>query len=70
MARKSKHESPYKEIVCEKCGYDFFRFPLEGMVAKPHYAVCGKCGHQQAMKPGDVLKNEDAKKSNISLVSK
>lgn len=70
MTRRTKNESAYKEIVCEKCGYDYFKASVEGMMTKPPYATCGKCGYQQTLKPGNIFKNEDAKKSSISLVEK
>lgn len=70
MARRAKNESAYREAVCEECGYDFFHLPVEGMMAKPPFAVCGKCGHQQTVSPGDVMKNEDAKKSAVSIGKK
>jgi hypothetical protein len=69
-ARRAKNAEVYREIVCKECGYDYFRLPVEGMIAKPPYAVCGKCGYQQTVKPGDIMKNEDAKKTRVSLAEK
>jgi ribosomal protein S27AE len=67
--RRSKNNLEYKEIACEKCGYGYFHTPVEGMLANPKYAICGKCGHQQPWKPGNILKSESAKVS-VSMEDK
>jgi hypothetical protein len=54
MSRKEEFEG-YKELVCERCGNDKWKLPLEGIMAKKQFAVCAKCGRQQNIEQDNTL---------------